>query len=217
MWRKVPQWSQNRRFLRICPSARVWRWEPLESFDGSKFKTDVSPNRQVMTEFMINDYGVHIDEDNFNVRFEQHPNSNIRISRNIHLRSGPQNSVINGVITYNPQKWPYKLATGVLTTPIQTWWGYWIFIIAAYSQMSSPKASVQPHWRVSHRVHTLDLWEKALEFAGGMDGWGSWRRNLCKSHCSWCNNVKWNEETDWNVTPNIVVFISFFNITSHIP
>lgn len=55
-----------------------------------EFKTDVSPNRQVMTEFMINDYGVHIDEDNFNVRFEQHPNSNIRISRNIHLRSGPQ-------------------------------------------------------------------------------------------------------------------------------
>lgn len=39
---------------------------------------------------MIHDYGVHIDEDNFNVCFEQHPNSNIQISRNIHLRSGPK-------------------------------------------------------------------------------------------------------------------------------
>ncbi len=45
---------------------------------------------------------------------------------------------------------------------IKTWWGYWMFINAAYSRMLSPKAFVQPHWRVSHRVRWAWIFGKKL-------------------------------------------------------
>lgn len=61
---------------------------------------------------------------------------------------------------------------------------------------------------------TLDLWEKALEFAGGMVGWGSWRRNLCKSHCSWCNNVKWTIKLI-EMWRQILLFSSASSISHH--
>ena len=94
---------------------------------------------------------------------------------------------------------------------IKTWWGYWIFIIAAYSQMSSPKASVQPHWRVSHRVLPWIFGKKLWNL---QVGWLVGEVKLCKSQCSWCNNMKWTIKLI-EMWRQILLFSSASSISHH--
>ena len=88
-------------------------------------------------------------------------------------------------------KWSCKLKPPVNVRSIKIWWGYWIFIIAAYSQMSSLRASVRPHWRVSNRVLPWIFGKKLWNL---QVGWMVGEVKVWKSHCSWCNNMKWTKK-----------------------